>query len=117
MVFETVYLLRQAVKRATQDVVYIPTKSFRAVVAKLLEEDNIAIYPVNNLSNLDEDLREMQKSSLLVVENDRVVINRKVFLDATKFVERQEELLRDDRYASAIFAKLKQRARQIQVQS
>jgi hypothetical protein len=114
MVFEAIYLLRQAVKRGAQDVIYIPIESLRVVVAKLLEEDNVAIYP-SNVSNLDEDLREMQKALLLTVEGDKMVINREAFLNATKFVERQEELLKDDKYASAIFAKLRQRAQQIQL--
>ncbi len=113
MVFETIYLLRQAVLSAAQDVVYIPIESLRNAVRALLEEDNIAIYPINGI-NLDEDLKEMQKS-LLAVEGDNVVINRKAFLKATEFVEEQEELLRDDRYASAILTKLKQRAQQIQI--
>jgi len=45
MVFETIYLLREAVKRVTQNEVYISIRSLRDVIFKeLLEEDNIAIY-------------------------------------------------------------------------
>jgi len=114
MVFETIYLLRQVVNRAAQDVVYIPIESLRAAVSKL-EEDNITLYPFNATSNLDDDLREMQRQSLLNVYGNKVVVNRETFLRATKFVEKQEELLKDNKYASTIFTKLKQRAQQIQV--
>ena len=114
MVFETIYLMREAVKRANQNEVYIPTESIKSAIKNLLEEDGIAIYP-SNVSNLDEDLKEMQKMALLTVEGDKVVINREAFLNVTKFAEEQEELLKSDRYAAAIFAKLKQRAQQIQI--
>jgi len=114
MVFETIYLMREAVKRANQNKVYIPIESLRGAVKALLEEDAVAIYPTN-AANLDEDLREMQRLSLLTIKGDVVVIYREDFLRATRFVEKQEELLKDDRYASAILEKLKQRARQIQL--
>ena len=114
MVFETIYLMREAIKRANQNEVYIPIESLRGAVKALLEEDAVAIYPTN-AANLDEDLREMQRLSLLTIKGDVVVIYREDFLRATRFVEKQEELLKDDRYASAILEKLKQRARQIQL--
>ncbi len=114
MVFETVYLVREAVKRADQNVAHIPIESLRNAVRALLEED-VAIYPVNSITSLDEDLREMQKQSILAIKGDKIVLHKEDFLRATQFVERQEELLKDDKYASAIFAKLKQGAQQIQV--
>jgi hypothetical protein len=114
MVFETVYLMREAVKRADQNVIYIPIESLRNTIKALLEE-SIAIYPVNNITSLDKDLREMQKQSLLAIKGDKIVLRKEDFLRATQFVERQEELLKDDMYASTILTRLKQRAQQIQL--
>jgi predicted Fe-Mo cluster-binding NifX family protein len=114
MVFETIYLVREAVRRAEQNVVYIPIESLRNAIKALLEE-GIAIYPVNSITNLDEDLKEMQKQSILAVKDGKVMIYKEDFLCATQFVEKQEELLKDDKYASTIFAKLKQKAQQIQL--
>jgi hypothetical protein len=114
MVFETIYLLREAVKRVTQNEVYISIKSLRDVIFKeLLEEDNIAIY--SSEAGLDEDLKALQKLSFLTINDGKIVINREAFLNVTKFVEKQEELLKDDRYATAILKKLKQRAQHIQL--
>jgi hypothetical protein len=114
MAYETIYLLRETVKRAQSEEVRISIKSLRDVIFKeLLEEDNIAIY--SSEAGLDEDLKALQKLSFLTIDDDKIVINREAFLNATKFVERQEELLRGDRYASVIFARLKQRAQQIQL--
>jgi hypothetical protein len=114
MVFETIYLLREAVKRSTQNEVYISIKSLRDVIFKeLLDEDYIAIY--SSEAGLDEDLKTLQKLSFLTINDGKIVINREAFLNATKFVEKQEELLKDDRYATAILKKLKQRAQHIQL--
>lgn len=113
VVFETIYLLREATKYATQDVVYVPIESLRAVIRKLFEEDGVAIYPMNAVIDLDQDLREMR--TLLTIQGGKVVINREAFLGATGFAEKQEELLKDDKYAATILEKLKQRARQIQI--
>jgi hypothetical protein len=109
--FETVYLLREVVKRAVQSEVRIPVEALRVAVRKLLEEDNIAIY--NSEAGLDEDLRALQKQSFLTVDGGYVVVSKEGFLNATKFAERQEELLRGDRYAAYIFEKLRQRAERI----
>jgi GTPase involved in cell partitioning and DNA repair len=113
--FETIYLMREAVKRASRDVVCIHIETLRNAVKVLLEEDDVAIYPVNNITSLHEDLREMQKQSLLAVKGDKVILRKEDFLRATKFAERQEELLKDNKYASAILTRLKQRAQQIQL--
>jgi hypothetical protein len=110
-VFETIYLLREVVKRAVQSEVRIPVEALRAAVRKLLEEDNIAIY--SSEAGLDEDLRTLQKQSLLTVDGGYVVIHKEGFLNATEFAERQEELLKGDRYAAYIFEKLKQKAEHI----
>jgi hypothetical protein len=113
MVFEAIYLLREAVKRATQNEVHISIKSLRKVIfQELLGEDNIAIY--SSEAGLDEDLEILQKLSFLTMNDGKIIINREAFLNATKFVEKQEELLKDDRYATAILEKLKQRARDLQ---
>ena len=114
MVFELLYLLREVVKRATQNEVYIPIESLKTAVKELLEDDNVAIYPTNTIGNVTEDLKELQKLSFLAMADDKVVINKEMFLNATRFVERQEELLKDDRYAMFLFTKLKQRAQRIQ---
>jgi hypothetical protein len=112
MVFEAIYLLREAVKRATQNEVHISIESLRKVIfQELLEEDNIAIY--SSEAGLDEDLEILQKLSFLTMNDGKIIINREAFLNATKFVEKQEELLKNDRYATAILEKLKQRARDI----
>jgi hypothetical protein len=113
MVFETIYLLREAVKRVTQNEVYISIKSLRDVIFKELLKDNIAIY--SSEAGLDEDLKALQKLSFLTINDGKIVINREAFLNATKFVEKQEELLKDDRYATAILNILKQRAQHIQL--
>ena len=110
--FETVYLLREVVKRAVQNEVRMPVEALRGAVRKLFEEDNVAIY--NSEARLDEDLRTLQKQ-FLTVDGGYVVISKEDFLGATKFAERQEELLRGDRYAAYIFEKLKQRAEHITV--
>jgi hypothetical protein len=114
MVFETIYLLRERVLSVAQSEVQIPIKSLKDVIFReLLEEDSVAIYPSEK--ELDEDLKTLQEMSFLTISGDMVVINRESFLNATKFVERLEELLKDDKYATALFAKLKQRAQRIQV--
>jgi hypothetical protein len=112
--FELLYLLREAVKRVAQNEVYIPIESLRAVV-KLFEDDDVAIYPTNAIKDVVEDLKELQKLSFLAIDGDKVAINKETFLNATRFVERQEELLKDDRYATFLFAKLKQKAQYIQL--
>ena len=112
MVFEVVYLLREAAKITDQHEVYVPIKLLRDVIFKeLLEEDNIVIYPSE--TELNEDIKTLQKLSFFAVKEDKIVINRESFLSATKFIERQEELLKNDAYATAIFKKLKQRAPQL----
>jgi len=112
MVFEAIYLLREAVKGVTQNKVHISIESLRKVIfQELLEEDNIAIY--SSEAGLNEDLETLQKLSFLTMNDGEIIINREAFLNATKFVERQEELLKNDRYAIAILEKLKQRARDI----
>ncbi len=114
MVFEVIYLLRSAVEGATQDKVYIHIKSLRDVIFKeLLEEDNIVIYPSE--AELYEDLQILQKMSFITINGDRIIINKKDFLNATKFVVGQEKLLKNDRYATAILEKLRQRAQRIQL--
>jgi len=110
--FETIYLLRERVKNAAQNEVYISIESLRDVVFKeLLGEDGIAIY--SSEADFYEDLRRLQKLPL-TISGDKVVINREKFLEATRFVERQEALLKGDKYAVDIFNKLKQRAQRIQ---
>ena len=116
MVLETIYLLREAVKNAARNEIYISIeiKSLRDVIfQKLLEEYKIAIY--SSEEGLHEDLEMLQKLSLLTVNDDKIIINREAFLNATKFVEKQEELLKNDRYATVILKKLKQRAQEIQI--
>jgi hypothetical protein len=111
MVFEIIYLLREAVKSVAQNEVHISIESLRGIIKKLLDVDKIAIY--SSETGLDEDLKALQKLSFLTVSDGKIIINREAFLNATKFVERQEELLKDDRYATAILKRLKQRAREI----
>jgi len=114
MAFETIYLIRESVKDTQKEIVQITIESLRKVIfQELLEEDNIAIYPT--IENLDEDLKTLEKLSFLTINDGKIIINREAFLNATKFVERQEELLKGDRYATAIFEKLKQRAKHIQL--
>ncbi len=114
MVFEIMYLLRSAVEKAVQDEVRIHIKSLRDVIFKeLLEEDSIVIYPSD--AELYEDLKILQRMSFITIDKDRIVINKEAFLNATRFIERQEELLKDDRYAAAILKKLRQRAQRIQL--
>lgn len=117
MAFELLYLLREVVKRATQNEVYIPVESLKTAVKELLEDDNVMIYPTNAIEDVTEDLKELQKLSFLKITDDKVVINKETFLNATRFVERQEELLKDDKYATFLFTKLKQRAQRIQLLS
>jgi hypothetical protein len=112
MVFETIYLLREVAKAVAQNEIRVPVKSLRDVIFdKLLGEDSIAIYPSEK--EFYEDLKTLQKLSFLTIAEDIIVINRDEFLNATKFIERQEQLLRDDRYAVAMFKRLKQRAQHI----
>jgi predicted nucleotidyltransferase len=93
--------------------VCIPIESLRDVIfQKLLDEDKIAIY--SSEAGLYEDLETLQKLSFLI-RDSKIIINREAFLDATEFVEKQEELLKNDRYAMAILKKLKQRAREIRL--
>jgi hypothetical protein len=112
MVFETIYMLREVAKSATHSEVRIPIRSLKdAIFKELLEEDGIAIYPSE--TEFYEDLKTLQKQSFITIDGGQIAINRDVFLRMTKFVERQEEMLRDDRYAVALFEKLKQRAQRI----
>ncbi len=114
MVFEIMYLLRECVKSVAQNEVHIPIKSLRDVIFKeLLEEDNVVIYPSE--LELNEDLKILQKMSFIAIDKDRIVINKEAFLDATRFIERQEELFKNDAYATAILKKLRQRAQRIQL--
>jgi len=109
---ELIYMLREAAKAAPQNEVHISIKSLRdAIFKKLLDEDNVAIYPSE--AELHEDLKVLQKLSFLNVDNGVVVINRNAFLDATSFVEKQLQLFKYDRYATAILEKLRQRAPQL----
>jgi hypothetical protein len=110
MAYETLYLLREVVKRAAQNEIRIPIESLREIVIRLRDEDNVVIYSV---ARLDEELGALQKLSFLAIEGDAVVIRRDAFLDATRFVERQEELFRHDRYAATILEKIKQKAQQL----
>jgi len=110
--FELMYMLRETAKAAPQNEVHISIELLRDVIfKKLLEEDNIAIYPSE--TELHEDLKVLQKLSFLTVNGGVVVINRDAFLDATEFVEKQLQLFKDDRYAMAILEKLKQKASQL----
>jgi hypothetical protein len=112
MAFETIYLLREVAKGAVQNKIYIPTESLKEVIKRLLDEDNVVIYSV---TKLDEELRVLQKLSFLTIDVDVVVIDREAFLNMTSFVERQEELLRDDKYAMAILEKIRQKAQHVKL--
>jgi hypothetical protein len=57
----------------------------------------------------------MQKLSFLTIDGDTVIIDREVFLNTTRFVERQEELFKDDSYATAILKKIKQKAQRVRL--
>jgi hypothetical protein len=109
--FETVYLLREVAKRAAQNEIYIPTESLKEVIKRLLDEDNI----VYSVAKLDEELRVLQKLSFLTIDDDVVVIDREAFLNMTSFVERQKELLRNDKYAMAILEKIRQKAQHVKL--
>jgi hypothetical protein len=117
MAFELLYLLREVAKKAAQNELYIPIESLKTAVKELLEDDNVAIYPTNAIEDVAEDLKELQKQSFLTMTGNKVIINKETFLNATRFVERQEELLKDDKYATFLFTKLKQRAQRIQLLS
>jgi len=105
-------MLRETTKAAPQNEVHISIELLRDVIfKKLLEEDNIAIYPSE--TELHEDLKVLRKLSFLTVNGGVVVINKDVFLGATEFVEKQLQLFKDDRYATAILEKLKQKASQL----
>lgn len=112
VLLEFIYLLREAIKRAGQNEVRIPIESLREVITKLLDEDNIALFSV---ARLDEELRTLQKLSFLTIDGDAVVIARDAFLNATEFVERQKELFKDDKYATAILEKIRQKAQHVKL--
>lgn len=106
-----VYMLREVAKAAPQNELRISIELLKDVIfKKLLEEDNVVIYPSE--AELYEDLKALQKLSFLTFDGDKIAINRD-FLNATSFVERQLQLLKGDRYATAILEKLKQRAPQL----
>ncbi len=113
--FELLYMLREVTKSAQTEEVYVAINSLRDVIKDLLEEDNIVLY--SSMTGLDEDLKALQKLSFITINNGKIVINKENFLNMTKFIEKQEELLKNDRYATAILEKLKQRARRIKLQS
>ncbi len=112
MAFETLYLLREVTKKAAQNEVHIPVESLKEIIKKLRDEDNIVIYSV---AKLDEELRALQNLSFLTIDGDVVVINREAFLNMTRFIERQEELFKDDNYAMAILKKIKQKAQHVKL--
>lgn len=112
MAFEMLYLLRECAKIAAQGEVRIPIESLKEVIIRLIDEDNVVIYSV---AKIDEELRVLEKLSFLTIDGNMVVINKDAFLNATKFVERQEELLKNDRYATAILEKIKQKAQHVKL--
>jgi hypothetical protein len=113
MALELVYLLREVAKRAAaQGEVRIPIESLREVVIRLLDEDNVALF---SITRLDEELKVLQKLSFLAIDGNAVVVNRDTFLNTTKFVERQIELLKNDKYAMAILEKIKQKAQHVKI--
>jgi len=112
VLFELVYLLREVAKRAGQNEVRIPIESLREVIIKLLDEDNVVLF---SITRLDEELKTLQKLSFLTINGDAVVITRDAFLNATEFVERQKELFKDDKYATAILEKIKQKAQYVKL--
>jgi len=115
MTFETVYMLRVAVLQARTCVqARIPVSAFKNAITELHEKDGIAIYSSDG--DVDEDLRLLENQSLLTISGDKIIIDVNHFLEATRFAERQEELLKDNKYAAAILEKLRQKARALQVQ-
>jgi hypothetical protein len=88
--------------------------AFKNAITELVEKDGIVIYSSD--SGVDEDLRRLEESSLLTISGDKIIIDVSHFLEATRFAERQEELLKDNKYAAAILEKLRQKARALQVQ-
>jgi len=114
MAFETIYLLREITKSAQPATaqIRIPVESLREVVRKLLDEDNIVIY---SIARLDDELKTLQNLSFLTIDGDAVVIDREVFLSTTRFIERQEELFKNDSYATAILKKIKQKAQHVRL--
>lgn len=115
MVFETVYILREAVLQARTCVqARIPISALKNAITELYEKDGIAIYSRDG--DVDEDLRYLENQSLLTISGNKIIIDVNHFLEATRFAERQEELLKDNKYAAAILEKLRQKARALQVQ-
>ena len=112
VLFELAYLLREVAKRADQNEMRIPIESLREVIIKLLDEDNVVLF---SIARLDEELRTLQKLSFLTIDGDAVVIIRDAFLNTTEFVERQKELFKDDKYATAILEKIKQKAQYVKL--
>ena len=114
MAFETIYLLREVAKSARPATaqIRIPVESLREVIRKLLDEDNIVIYSV---ARLDDELRTLKELSFLTIDGNAVVIDREVFLSTTRFIERQEELFKNDSYAAAMLKKIKQKAQHVRL--
>jgi hypothetical protein len=96
-------------KAAPQDEVHIPIKSLRDAFEELRKEANAFVYPSD--AELYEDLDMLQKLSFLTIDGDKIVVNRRAFLNATDFIEKQLNMLVEDRYG--VLEKLKQKAPQL----
>ena len=70
---------------------------------------------IYSIARLDDELKTLQNLSFLTIDGDAVVIDREVFLSTTRFIERQEELFKNDSYAAAMLKKIKQKAQHVRL--